>query len=174
MAQIDHPRASALAASLLGLVLCSCLHGRDAPPEPDASEPMIDPTKVEIGVPDETGTGFVALDPGDEVAVETFGQGGNHIQLAVACTGFGNAVYPQVVIENLDGDSRIETPPYVRPQPFACDVTGRCVDTNQFVMLGGLAPVEELDGLHVRVIVRISNDEGLMDEGEIEVVLHME
>lgn len=117
---------------------------------------------VEVGIPDpETDSGFVPLPSGGDVKVDTFGQGGFHAEVSIRFRGFGDEVYPQIIIESLDGDGRVDTPLPNRPQPVACGEDGWCTESRVFVMLGGIADIEALDGLPVRVTASIHNDDGL-------------
>lgn len=159
------------AALACALTLGGCLTGDAGPGDAGPLDPV-----VEVGIPDpDNSANFLPLAPGGEVKVDTFGQGGYHAEVGIAFRGFGDEVYPQIVIENLeDGEGRVDTPIPPRAQPVRCDADGYCVDPRTFVMLGGLADVDDLDGLRVRITARIENDAGLRGEDSREAVLRRE
>ena len=80
--------------------------GPDKPPQPpyDASVPM--GLGVLIGVPDNiTGLEYYPLEDGDEMGLESFGQGGTHIVLAIRCVEFGDAAI--IICSEEDGEQDV-------------------------------------------------------------------
>lgn len=171
MAHADTGRMVWAPTLALAAALGGCLTGSDGGSDGGAAEVM-----VEVGIPDpDNSAHFLSLEPGGEVKVDTFGQGGFHAEVGIAFRGFGDAIYPQIVIENLeDGEGRVDTPIPPRAQPVRCDADGYCIDPRTFVMLGGLADIDDLDGLRVRITARIENDAGLRGEDSREAVLRRE
>ncbi|MDD9964869.1 MAG: hypothetical protein OXR73_01485 [Myxococcales bacterium] len=151
------------ALPLVGL-LEGCLEGKTR--ALDGGAPGMDNgMEVQIGIPDpEIGAGFLPLERDGDIVLDTFGQGGSHAELALACRGFGTSVFPQFAVENLADGSTIMTACFSAPQPLLCDDEELCIDSPNFVMLGGLADPDELDGLHVRVTARVESASG--EQGE--------
>ena len=76
---------------------------------------MVD-TWVDVGLPGGAdGLEFVALEPGGEVPLQTFGQGGTHALLAVRCGGLGNAAFVGVEIANGATGDTVSAPPSASP-----------------------------------------------------------
>ncbi|MDH5672192.1 MAG: hypothetical protein OEZ06_08590 [Myxococcales bacterium] len=136
------------------------------------------PVSVELGIPDEeTGLGFVPLMEGDEIPLETFGQGGTHATVAVRCKGFGDRAFVQVFVENLETGAVVMTIPYSSPPLLLCreELGGETCDLLPVhVLTGGLAAPEEKDGLAVRVTAVVENEEGWVSQGSVEGVLRMQ
>ena len=98
------------------------------------------------------GLDFVEFESGGELHLETFGQGGTHVTVAVKVRGLGlNRAFLDVALLNLDTDARAMTAPSSRPQLWYCeDEFAVCTQARVFVMTGGLAPPNEKDGVRVR------------------------
>jgi hypothetical protein len=130
--------------------------GRDSgPPKPRFA--------AEIGTPSPVGNlDFVPLEDGGDIALNTFGQGGTHAELAVRALGFGNKAFIDVVLENLDSGARVGTLPSSRPQLLICreEPKEACDYLPIFVMTGGLAEPSKKDGLRIRVIATVRNMDG--------------
>jgi hypothetical protein len=166
-----------LVAVSLGCAGCS---SPDEPPEPPPDPEECDPPdseecdppdpvepSVEIGLPPpEDDLGFAALEPGGEILIQSFGQGGTHALLAIRCIGFGNRAYVTVTITNLNTNNEVFSPTPARPQLLLCRDDDTCDLVPLLVMLGGLAaPDEERDGLPVMVSAEVHNDAGLEASG---------
>jgi hypothetical protein len=130
--------------------------------------------RVEIGIPD-ANLDFVPLQPGGDVPLETFGQGGTHATVAVRCIGLGQRAFVDVTVENLDSDSGAEvmTVPSTRPQLLLCrDMAMHVCDLLPIhVMTGGLADPDKKDGLPVRITAAVHNEAGQMASGSQDGVL---
>jgi len=148
------PRLRWLPLGIAALVGCS---GEDAgaPAEPRAW--------VDVGLPGGAdGLEFVALEPGGEVPLQTFGQGGTHALLAVRCGGLGNAAFVGVEITNSATGDTVSAPPSASPRLLLCRDSQVCDLLPLLVMTGGLVPPgTDRDGLAVHVRVDASNADGL-------------
>lgn len=144
--------------------------GRDAGRDADmAVEP-----EVIIGHPgDPDSLAFVPLKAGGNIALETFGQGGTHAEMAVRTIGFGKRAYIVVTLENLVSGETVMTPEPVRPQLLLCrDETDTTCDLIPFLVLtAGLADPSEKDGLHVLVTAEARNDDGAEARASVDGVL---
>lgn len=133
-----------------------------------------DTLEVEVGVPGgHDGLEFVEFESGGELHLETFGQGGTHVTVAVKVRGLGvNRAFLDVTLLNLDTDARAMTAPSSRPQLWYCeDEFAVCTQARVFVMTGGLAPPAEKDGLRVRVTAVVTATDGRIGSGSTEGVL---
>lgn len=140
-------------------------------PVPMEAGPQILP--VEIGTPDEvSSTTFLELAEGGDVQLQDGGQGGTHALLALRFSGFGNWIFYEVAIQNLDGEGRVATPKLVRPRPVPCDDEGVvCRMSPIFAVIGGLADRSDWDGLHVEITGRVWNEDGLEGMGTRRAIL---
>jgi hypothetical protein len=121
---------------------------------------------VRVGIPDEeTGLQYTELELDGDIRVQRGGQGGSHALVALQCRGLGNKVFFQAGVHNLDGDGEVFSALLPRPRPIACDDDGLCNISPVFVQLGGVAPREEWDGLHVELSGRVWNEAGLEASG---------
>ena len=130
--------------------------------------------QVLIGTPDpDTGIDFVELQPGGDIPLETFGQGGTHASLAIRCIGFGNQAFVDVAVENPAEGTRVTTVPSIRAQLLACDPDDPriCDDVPVHVMTGGLADPDKKDGLSVRVVAVVHTTSGQTATGMQDGVL---
>lgn len=144
----------------------------DADAGQDAGMPVA--SEVIIGIPgDPDGLEFVPLAAGGDIALETFGQGGTHAELAVRAVGFGRRAYIVVTLENLASGATVMSPEPVRPQLLLCrDEADTTCDLIPFLVLtGGLADPSEKDGLRVLVTAEARNDDGVEASASIEGVL---
>lgn len=158
--------------------LCSC-SGPSEPPAPSPGEagaagaPTLEHT-VELGVPGgDDGLDFVPLVDDSELRLQTFGQGGTHLMIAVRCTGFGNRAFISATLRNLDTDVVVSEPAPARPQLLYCADGGDTCDLVPYLAhaSGLTATDEEKDGLRVLLTARARNDAGAMAEGSREIVL---
>jgi hypothetical protein len=140
--------------ALLALVACS---GEGAGAPVDAA------VWVDVGLPGGAdGLEFVPLEPGGEVPLQTFGQGGTHALLAVRCSGLGSAAFVGVEIENSATGDTVSAPPSASPRLLICRDDRVCDLLPLLVMTGGLVPPgTDRDGLAVHLRVDASNAEGL-------------
>jgi len=134
------------------------------PPQPEVS--------VELGVPGgDDGLDFVPLAEGAELRLQTFGQGGTHVLVAVRCTGCASRAFVSATLLNLSTGVEVQEPPPVRPQLLYCD-DGRCDLVPYLVHASGLtASNEEKDGLGVRLTARVRSEAGQIAECSREAVL---
>jgi hypothetical protein len=140
--------------------------GGEASVEAGREAAVEEAARVWVGVPDEqTNLKFEALDGDGLIPIRRGGQGGTHALIAIQCKGFGNRVVYQVTMKNLDGEGEIATLPLPRPRPIVCENDGVCRVSPLFVLLGGLAPPEDWDGLHVEVTATVANEDGLEGSG---------
>jgi hypothetical protein len=129
---------------------------------------------VDIGVPGGMdGLDFVEFESGGEIELETFGQGGTHVTVAVRARGIGmNRAYLDVTLLDLDSDARSMTPPTSRPQLWYCmDMKSfaECQQTRVFAPLGGLARGK--DSLRVRITAVVTTLDGRLGSGSTEARL---
>ena len=148
------PRLPWLSLALLALLACS---GEDAHADP---APRV---WVDVGLPGGAdGLEFVPLEPGGDVPLQTFGQGGTHALLAVRCGGLGNAAFVGVEIANGATGDTVSAPPSASPRLLLCRDSQVCDLLPLLVMTGGLVPPgTDRDGLAVHIRVDASNAEGL-------------
>jgi hypothetical protein len=153
--------ACLLLASALAAFACS---GEPA----GADEPRVD-----IGLSaGEGGLGFERLEPGGEVPLLTFGQGGTHALLAIRCVGLGSSAFVNVTITNLQTGTEVRSTPSASPQLLICREPEVCDLVPFLVMTGGLTePGQERDGLPIRVDVEAHNVAGARAREEREAVL---
>lgn len=132
--------------------------------------------RVVIGTPGgDDGLDFVAMEPGQVVRLQTFGQGGTHALLAIRCIGFGNRAFVTVTITNLTSLTSVTSPRSARPDLLLCRDEQTCDRLPLLVMTGGLtAPDEERDGLRVRISAVVENADGDIGAGSQEAVLSTE
>lgn len=151
---------------VFGAVALSC--ASPAPAEEREDEPS-----VEIGVPSgDDGLDFAPLEPGAELRLQTFGQGGTHVFLGVRCIGFGTRAYVTIRLRNLSTGIEITSPAPPRPQLLYCNDDGVCDLVPMTVMTGGLAEMtEERDGLRIEVAAEVHNDAGAQATDAVEAVL---
>lgn len=116
---------------------------------------------------------FVPLKAGGDIALETFGQGGTHAELAVRAIGFGRRAYIVVTLENLVSGETVMTPEPARPQLLLCrDEADTICDLIPFLVLtGGLAEPGKKDGLRILVTAEARNDAGVEARASIDGVL---
>lgn len=141
--------------------------GEDAAPDETATE-------VVIGVPGgEDDLEFIPLQPGDEVQLQTFGQGGTHAIVAVRCIGFGSSAFVEVTIENLEtGAVVVAKTPQTRPRPLICREENVCDLLPFLVMTSGLTEADEdKNGLRVEIRAEVRNEAGLTGTGSQQAVL---
>ena len=95
---------------------------------------------VEIGTPNDA-LEFLPLQPGGDVPLETFGQGGTHMLIAIRANGFGKRAFVDVEVENLQTGDTVMTPPAARPPLLLCrdEAEYTCDLIPLFVLTGGLA-----------------------------------
>src|SRR5688572_6848809 len=150
------------------LALSACCESAGAP---DAGEPAL---AVEIGMrASPRDNAFVALEPGGDIHLGTFGQGGTHAELAVRCIGFGNRAFITLTLENLRDGTVIMNPPTSRPQLLRCvpEPRGACDQVPIYFMTGGLAEPADKDGLPVLVRASCLNEGGDQAATSIDGVL---
>ena len=77
--------------------------------------PEVVPT-VELGIPmGDDGLGFQSLQDGDELRLQTLGQGGTHVLVAVRCTGFDKRSFISATRRNVRTYWYGELPAPARP-----------------------------------------------------------
>jgi hypothetical protein len=132
-----------------------------------------DGPSVDIGLSSgEGGLGFERLEPGNEVPLLTFGQGGTHALLAIRCVGFGSRAFVNVTITNLNAGTQVQSAPSPSPQLLICREPEVCDLVPFLVMTGGLTePGEERDGLPIRIEAEAHNVDGARARVEREAVL---
>lgn len=165
-------RALALAAlALLPVAGCGSSHADDASPESGVDAAQV---SVQVGIPaGEDGLSFAPLEPNGELRLESFGQGGIHVLLAVRCVGFGNRAFVGVTVTNLVTGREVVSPPPARPQLLLCRDANVCDLVPILVMVGAIAPEAgaERNGLHVRVTAEVQNSAGAASSASQEAVL---
>ena len=130
--------------------------------------------ELQIGIPDpEDDLAFLPLEPGDDIPLQTFGQGGTHASLALRTIGFGKEVFTRITLENVDTGASESTPDSTRPMLLLCrdEQEHVCDLIPLFVLTGGIAAPDEKDGLAIRVIAEAHNEAGVEATAMIEGVL---
>jgi hypothetical protein len=133
--------------------------------------------RLQIGIPDpEDDLQFMPLEPGGDIPLQTFGQGGTHALLALRTIGFGQEVFTKVTLENVQTGASESTVEGTRPMLLLCRDESQhvCDLIPMFVLTGGIAAPDEKDGLAIRVLAEAHNDAGLEATAEIEGVLRAE
>jgi len=177
-------RSNQVVRCCLRLSLCAAL---TAAAGCDSDECGVDPSgrddaaagdaiEVEVGLSGGIGElEFVPLEPGGDIPLETFGQGGTHATVAVRARGLGtNVAFFDVTVENARTRAVVMTVPSSRPQLWICDEAREvCDQVSVHVMTGGLAPVgiENRDGLEVIVHAQVRDETGRRGSGSQEGVL---
>lgn len=151
----------------LAVALGGCSEEAAGPkPQPDsvagaAGAGPLQPATVELGVP--TGSSeldFAPLADGAELRLQTFGQGGTHVLVAVRCSGFGNRAFVSATLKNLTTDAEVLEPEPARPQLLYCGEEDACDLVPYLVHASGLTETdEEKDGLPVALTVRVRDDQ---------------
>ena len=144
--------------------------GADAVPgDVDASANV----SVEIGLPSgDDGLAFAPLEPLGELRLESFGQGGIHVLLAIRCVGFGNRAFVTITVTNPLTGAQVVSPAPVRPQLLLCRDAEVCDLVPVLVMVGAIAPPDtERNGLHVRITADVHNSAGAASSASQEAVL---
>ena len=132
-----------------------------------------EPASVEVGVPSgPDGLDFAPLLAGSELRLQTFGQGGTHVLVAVRSAGIGKRAFVSATLLNLTTDVVVEEPPPARPQLLFCGDDGFCDLVPYLVHASGIAATdEERDGLRVLLTAQVRNETGAMAEASVEAVL---
>ena len=139
----------------------------------EAGASPVVPASVELGEPGgEDDLDFLPLVDGAELRLQTFGQGGTHVLVAVRCHGFGSRAFISATLRNLVTDVEVEEPAPARPQLLYCGDDDGCDLVPSLVHASGLTDTdEERDGLHVLLTAKARNEAGAVAEGSVEVVL---
>jgi hypothetical protein len=116
---------------------------------------------------------FAPLERGGELRLQTLGQGGTHVFLAVRTQGFGNRAFVTITMRNLNTGNEIRSPAPPSPQLLFCDDEEVICDLVPLtVMTGGITESgEERDGLHVAIEAEVHNEAGVEASAENEAVL---
>lgn len=144
---------------LLFLACCSC-SSSGAPEQP--KDTPLEP-EVLVGVPGgQDELDFEKLEEGDPVELETFGQGGTHISLAIRCISLGTSAFVRVSVENLDSGAQVQaSTSSTNPRPLICRDETTCDLLPFLVMMSGITePGEEIDGLLVEVLAEVQSPAG--------------
>lgn len=140
--------------------------------EPDLP-PVDSELSVAIGIPagpDELD--FAPLEPGSEMRLQSFGQGGTHLLLGVRCVGFGNRAFVTVVLENSRTGASVTSPPPAQGQLLYCHDDVGCDLVPLLAMASGLARAdEEREGLPVNIQVEARAKSGATANANVDVVL---
>lgn len=153
----------------LALALLAGCSGSEPLVTDDASEP-----EVLVGVPGgEDDLDFVELKPGDPIQLETFFQGGTHINLAIRCLGLGDRAFIGVVVENLATGATVEAmTSSANPRPLLCRDPQTCDLLPFLVMMSGITETnEELSGLQVQITAEAKGVSGKTAVGSQRVEL---
>jgi hypothetical protein len=137
-----------------------------------AGASAVEAASVEVGVPTgPDGLDFAPLLAGSELRLQTFGQGGTHVMVAVRSVGIGKRAFVSASLRNLTTDVEVEEPAPARPQLLYCGDDGFCDLVPYLVHASGIAADEERDGLRVSVTARVRNEAGVQAEASVEAVL---
>jgi hypothetical protein len=129
---------------------------------------------VELGVPAGSAElDFAPLADGEELRLQTFGQGGTHVLVGVRCTGFGNRAFVSATLRNLNSGVEVEEPEPARPQLLYCaEEEDVCDLVPYLVHASGLTETdEEKHGLPVALTARVRDEQGVEAETTREIVL---
>jgi len=131
------------------------------------------PPEVQIGVPaGEDGLDFAPLPPGAELRLQTFGQGGTHVLLAIRCIGFGTRAFVGITLTNALTGAKVVSAAPVRPQLLLCHDAGVCDLVPILAMASGIAePGVDRNGLPIEIAVDVHNQAGLASSASEEAVL---
>jgi hypothetical protein len=161
-------------AALLALSACGATHAA-----PDAAGGAAGSSgsgnlsgEVELGVPGgPDGLDFAPMQDGDVLRLETFGQGGVHVLLAVRCIGFGSRAFVSITLTNSNTGTEVVAPPPVRPQLLFCD--GDTCDLVPITVIAtGLTPLgAERDGLPIEILADVHNVAGVTGQASKSAVL---
>ena len=155
-------------AGQLALFACGCAGGvtggddRDAGTTggSDSGSGLVG--QVQLGVPGgPDGLDFAPLEDGAVLNLETFGQGGTHVLLAVRCIGFGTRAFVELRAKSLLDDTELVAPAPARPQLLFCE--GEVCDLVPVtMMMGGIAPIDSArDGLAIELTAEVHNVAGV-------------
>jgi len=161
-------------ASLLALSACGCAGGAPNAGQRDAGVDAggAPSGEVELGVPGgKDGLDFTPLADGSVLNLETFGQGGTHVLLAVRCIGFGSRAFVELRARNLLDGTELVAPAPARPQLLFCE--GEVCDLVPItLMMGGIAASDaERDGLAIELTATVHNAGGVSGECSRQAVL---
>ncbi len=150
------------------MVLFGCACACSAADDEEGAEQA----SVELGVPaGDDGLGFAPLNDGDVLNLQTFGQGGTHVLVAVRCTGFGNRAFVSATLENLLTGKVVAEPAPARPQLLYC-VSGTCDLVPYLVHASGIAETDEgRDELEVELEAQVQSESGTHAQTARQVVL---
>lgn len=130
---------------------------------------------VELGVPaGDDDLSFAPLDDGAEVRLQTFGQGGTHIVVAVRCTSCGKRMFVSAELSNLATGIVVAEPEPARPQLLYCadGEDGACELVPYLVHASGLTESDqEKDGLRALLTAKARTETGEQAESSREIVL---
>jgi hypothetical protein len=134
-----------------------------------------DGVSVELGVPGGVdGLEFTPLGDGAVLRLETFGQGGTHVLLAVRTIGFGARAFVSLRAKNSLSGIEFTAPAPARPQLLYC-VDETCDLVPITMMMGGIAPSDdERDGLAVELTAEVHNAVGTAGQCVRQAVLSTE
>ena len=137
-----------------------------------AGASAIEAASVEVGMPTgPDGLDFAPLPAGSELRLQTFGQGGTHVMIAVRTAGLGKRAFVSATLRNLTTEVEVEEPAPARPQLLYCGDDGFCDLVPYLVHASGIAEDEERDGLRVSLTARARNEAGAQAEASVEAVL---
>lgn len=165
---------SVLSFGLLPLALgCSNAGHGDVPGAGEGGDAPGVSTTVDLGTPGgDDGLGFVPMADGEELRVQTFGQGGTHVLIGVRASGFGTRAFVSAELENLESGTVVEEPAPARPQLFYCDDSGFCDLVPYLVHTSGLTKTDaEKDGLRVRLTVNVQSQSGASNHASRDATL---
>jgi hypothetical protein len=162
---------------LLALFACGCAGGATDDKSHDAGEnggsdaggPA---AEVQLGVPGGADNlDFMPLADGAVLNLETFGQGGTHVLLAVRCIGFGTRAFVELRAKNLSDGTELIAPAPARPQLLFCE--GETCDLVPItMMMGGIAASDaERDGLAIELTANVHNAAGVSATDSRQAVL---
>ena len=139
----------------------------------DAGASPVQVASVQVGVPaGPDGLDFEPLLPGSELRLQTFGQGGTHVMVAVRSAGFGKRAFVSATLHNLTTEVEVEEPAPARPQLLYCGDDGFFDLVPYLVHASGIAATdEERDGLRVLLTARVRNETGARAEASVEAML---
>ena len=180
-AGVIHPAHGAVLALCWACALPACgpTHqgGADAPDASGGGPPVEAGADsgtgvVEIGKPGGSdGLEFTPMQDGDELRLETFGQGGFHVLLGVRAIGFGSRAFVSITLTNSVTGTQLIAPAPARPQLLFCEADV-CDLVPITVMAGGLTQTDaERSGLAIQVDAQVHNVAGVSGSDSKSAVL---
>lgn len=152
--KFDCPRVFLVSMALLGVPMTvACGELGTARQEPQELG-----VQVEVGLAGESGRSeFLALQQGDALPLQTFGQGGRHVLLAVRTHAHGSRAYIRAGLLNVQSGAEATTEFGARPSLFYCQDPEVC-DLVPFLVPVSAAVYDGVMSRDLRVLLRVETE----------------